>query len=313
MPVQLLQVQVPSPRTSSTPSFTFAQTLLEPIPASWVLLDSESTVSVFNNPDLLHNIRRSDTHVTVHTNGGTQVSTLIGDIPNFGTVWYNPSSIANILSLAAVRKVCRITMDTSVAAAFQVHKVDGSLMIFLEYHSGLYFHDTLAPHCTSNQSSATITNYTLVNTVAKNKSLFTRREIKGADQARELYRKIGYPSEKFFQNILSRNLIHNCPITAEDAKQALAIYGPDLATLKGKTTQRSTEHIPGTIPSTLPDYILEFHRDVTLCMDVFFVQGQRFHHTISRNIKFRTGSAIANATKATLQENTLAVINAYKL
>jgi len=83
------------------------------------------------------NIRPSDTHVTVHTNGGTQVSRFIGDIPNFGTVWYNPASIANILSLAAVHKVCRVTMDTAIAAAFHVHKVDGSLMTFTEYHSGL--------------------------------------------------------------------------------------------------------------------------------------------------------------------------------
>jgi hypothetical protein len=258
------------------------------------------------------NIRPSDTHVTVHTNGGTQVSRFIGDIPNFGTVWYNPASIANILSLAAVRKVCRVTMDTAIAAAFHVHKVDGSLMTFTEYHSGLYFHDT-SSLSTSNNSSASITNYTLVNTVAKNKSMFTRREIEGADKARELYRKVGYPAEKFFQTMLSKNLIHNCPITAEDAKRALIIYGPDPATLKGKTTRKTTEHIPRTIPLILPDYILEHHRNVTLCMDVFFVQGQRFHHTISRSIKFRTVSPIANSTKATLQDNTLAVINAYRL
>lgn len=315
--VQLLQVSPPPPASGGgappehahSTHFTFAQHFLEPIPSSWVLLDSESTVSVFNNPALLRNIRPSDTHVTVHTNGGTQVSTLIGDIPNFGTVWFNPASIANILSLAAVRKVCRITMDTAVAAAFHVHKVDGSLMTFNEYHSGLYYHDT-SP--SPNHSSAIVTDYTLVNTVAQNKTMFTRREIEGADKARDLYRKVGYPAEKFFQSMLTKNLIHNCPITAEDAKRALLIYGPDPATLKGKTTRRTTEHIPRIILSTLPDYILDLHRQVTLCMDVFFVQGQRFHHTISRNIKFRTVSPIINSTKATLQDNTLAVVNTYR-
>jgi hypothetical protein len=31
---------------------------------------------------------------------------MIGEFPNLGKVWYNHESIANILSLAEVRKVC---------------------------------------------------------------------------------------------------------------------------------------------------------------------------------------------------------------
>lgn len=318
--VQLVQ-QVPQARDhvigSPNPlGFSFTQPTVATIPRSWVLLDSESTVSVFNNPALLKNIRRSATTVTVLTNGGAQVSSFVGDIPNFGQVWYNPSSIANILSLASVRKVCRITMDTAVDASFTVHKKDGSCMVFCEYHSGLYYHDTSLPVSAvttqSNAStSATVINYTLINSVAHNKTMFTRREIEGADSARELYKKIGRPSERFFQHILSQQMIHNCPVTADDAKRALIIYGPDLATLKGKTTKKSTQHVPSTVTPNLPPYILEHHGKVTLCLDIFFVQGQRFHHTISRDIKFRTVAHITTANKTTLQEQTRAVIQAY--
>jgi hypothetical protein len=67
------------------------------IPNTWILLDSQSTVCVFNNKHLLTNIRQSPRPLEVSTNGGPQVSTLIGDIKNFGTVWYNPLSLANIL------------------------------------------------------------------------------------------------------------------------------------------------------------------------------------------------------------------------
>jgi len=124
--------------------FTFTQTKHDSdfIPDAWVLLDSQSTVSVFKNSALLTNIRDSPTTLRVHTNGGTQLSTQIGDIPNFGHVWYNPKSLANILSMAAVRKLCRITMDTLFDLAIHVHQRDGSLMTFLEYKSGLYFFDT---------------------------------------------------------------------------------------------------------------------------------------------------------------------------
>ena len=31
-------------------------------------------------------------------------SYMVGDLPNFGTVWYNDKSLANILSLSDVRK-----------------------------------------------------------------------------------------------------------------------------------------------------------------------------------------------------------------
>ena len=83
-------------------AFAFAQTSRESsVPPHWVLLDSQSTVSVFMNPKYLTNIRKSSSTVVVHTNGGTQTSTLIGDVTNFGPVWYNPESLANILSLAA--------------------------------------------------------------------------------------------------------------------------------------------------------------------------------------------------------------------
>ena len=76
----------------------------------------------------------------------------------------------------------------------------------------------------------------MLNTVAEQKKLFTTREIKSANVARDLYRKIGRPAEAEFQDILARNLIRDCPVTPADAKRALVIYGPDVAVIKGKTT-----------------------------------------------------------------------------
>jgi hypothetical protein len=46
---------------------------------------------------------------------------MIGDLSNFGEVWYNRESLANILSMAEVRKRNRITMDTDIEQALLVH------------------------------------------------------------------------------------------------------------------------------------------------------------------------------------------------
>lgn len=50
---------------------------------------------------------RTTTSRFVQMAARTQVSSLIGDIKNFGSVWYNPKSPANIFSMAKVSKRCR--------------------------------------------------------------------------------------------------------------------------------------------------------------------------------------------------------------
>jgi hypothetical protein len=72
--------------------------------------------------------------------------------------------------------------------------------------------------------------------------MFHRREIEGADKARDLYVKLGRPSQQRFEYLLANHLINNCPVTADDARRALLIYGPDHATLKGENdeTRRTT-------------------------------------------------------------------------
>ena len=279
------------------------------IPDSWILLDSQSTVSVFKNSRLMSNIRPSTRTLQVHTNGGTQMSNHIGTVTNFGNVWYNQHSLANILSMAAVRKICRITMDTSVDAAIHVHRRDGSIMTFTEYQSGLYYFDTGVGSTKSTKNN--VDAYVFLTTVAGNKLKYTRREIQGADDARALYRKLGHPSEKTFRHLLDSNYIRNCPITSDDAKRALLIYGPDIATLKGKRTRRQHPRIPDHTPVLIPAPIIEQYKTIRLFVDIFWVNGQPFFHTISQWIQFQTVARIRNRTKQTLLMELKAVMQMY--
>jgi hypothetical protein len=100
--------------------------------------------------------------------------------------------------------------------------------------------------------------------------MFTQRQIQQANLARKLYRMIGRPDEKVFHSILCDHYILNCPVTPDDAHRALAIYGPDVATLKGKTTRTTAAaRAPRFDAVPLPLPILAHHRNVTLCIDFF--------------------------------------------
>jgi hypothetical protein len=123
--------------------------------------------------------------------------------------------------MAEVSKVCRIAMDTAVESAMHVHRADGTLMPFQEYKSGLYFYD--AADSRPNPSSKTKDAYLFLHTVAGNKASYARREIEGADQARDLYQKLGHPSEQEFNKILQNNFLRNYPLVTPGTPSILSM------------------------------------------------------------------------------------------
>ena len=56
---------------------------------------------------------------------------------------------------------------------------------------------------------------------------------------RKLYCIIGAPSTKNFKMILRSNKIKNCPVVEKDIDLVEAIFGPDIATSKGKSSRRT--------------------------------------------------------------------------
>ena len=212
--------------------------------------------------------------------------------------------------MAAVRKVARITMDTSIEVAMNLHHQDGTIMKFREYTSGLYYFDAHAGE--NNDTSTTSTDYLFLNTTAGNKQKYVRLEIEGADRARALYKKIGRPSEEDYTDILVNNRRRNCPVTPDDAERALTIYGSDLATLQGKTVKKQNSAIPNYQASKIPAPIIAQYPNVRLFIDIFWVNGKAFFHTISEWIKFRMVAAIPNRSKRTLLMETRTIINLYQ-
>ena len=115
----------------------------------------------------------------------------------------------------------------------------------------------------------------LVNTVDNNKSNFTTAEVTRAELARTFQKIVGRPSTKDLIRYVTRNQLPNCPITKEDIMNAEIIFGPDVGSLKGKTTRQDPPKVR-MVRSMLPDDVLERNQDVTLCADIMYINGNPF-------------------------------------
>jgi hypothetical protein len=104
---------------------------------------------------------------------------------------------------------------------------------------------------------------------------------------------LAFPSETDYNWILKSNQVQECPVMTEDAKVANKIWGPDIASLKGKTAQKTPLPVTTDIIE-VPKEIREIHHFVTLSIDVFFVNKIPFLITLSQKICFTTVTHLAN-------------------
>jgi hypothetical protein len=159
--------------------------------------------------------------------------------------------------------------------------------VFQQSGSGLYYHDT------------TDRDVVMANTVGNNREGFTNRAYNKAKQARRAIGMLGYPSEKDFRKMVSSNMITNCPVTPTDTSAANKIFGPNVASIKGKTVRVTQEPVL-TSYVKLPQEILDLNKEITITADVMFVDGLGFMVTNSRGVKFTTSEYGPTRSKANI-------------
>ena len=161
----------------------------------------------------------------LYCNTGKAIVTQKGDLKGYGSVWYYPEGIVNILSLHNVGKKHKVIYDSSMKTGFVVHKADGNNHVFMSSKKGLYFSDV------KNDTA-----HVMTNTVDSIKNKYTVKEYANAHKAHSIQDIIGRPATKDYIEYVERGLIPNCPITKRDILRAEDILGPNLGSLKGKTT-----------------------------------------------------------------------------
>jgi hypothetical protein len=149
-----------------------------------IILDNESTLSLFSNPDLVQDIRTSSKTLSLATNAGVKQSNREAIVLDFGKVYYDEDAIANIFGFSDLKKKHRITYDSNKDDAFIVH-MDKEI-IKCEC-SPLYQYSVSEGYqrgLKEDQKEKGASN--LISTVAENRKGYTLCQFERAKEARRL-------------------------------------------------------------------------------------------------------------------------------
>ena len=249
-----------------------------------IIIDSGSSTDLFCNGKWLEEIQSDPASVNFTTNAGQFRVDKMGTLPDYGKVSYHKDAVTNIMSLAKLCDKYRVTFDSLKDDAFYVH-TDKRVIRFGRNDSNLYAHTP--SRMMTQHSHLQQARQTHVQTVQENMKFHTPREIKRAKQARDLLATLGSPSIQDLKTALATNAIANVPVTTQDVDLAERVFGPDLGTVKGKTTRRRPMPIVND-QIAIPPELYERRSELELCIDIMFVNEMPFLTTITRALYYRT-------------------------
>ena len=144
--------------------------------------------------------------------------------------------------------------------------------------------------------------------IAKASPVVSTRGAKASQRALGI---AGYPSEQDFTNMVSSNMIVNCPVTPNYIKNANNIFGPDVPSMKGKSVRRRTEDLFSNYVNITKE-ILSMNADLEVSGNVIFINKMSLLVSVSKRLKFATIEYIPNRLEKDLDRSVNKIIDVYK-
>ncbi len=126
-----------------------------------------------------------------------------------------------------------------------------------------------------------------VNTVRDNYEGFSRNQIKQATIAQQLMGMVATLSTHDFQGLVCLNLLKDCPVTNDDIKNAHAIFGPNLASIRGKMIWCKLATV-GTDYVDILRALINVHSCIMVAVDIMFVSRVPSLVSVLHNINLIT-------------------------
>ena len=273
-----------------------------------ILLDTCAGESVFSNRDLFYDIRESDNQILisgVNLDSEPLVITQEGTT-DFGTVYYDDKCIANILSFGNIVDSSSMVRYVHTDDSYIVQMINGGkcYLFVRDKQSNIYICDIDCMTMDKDYINMT-PQKVMVATVSENIKKYTKREVQKAELAREYQRKFGYASPGQLVKLISQGKIHNVNITAHDVARATDIWGPDLGSLKGKTTSHKAE---------LQEEIIKIgiRSDQVMHIDLMFVNGIPYLISVFTPLEYVIVNRVTKKDEQTLWNSLISHINHIK-
>ena len=198
-----------------------------------IAIDSAAMKSIFRDRSLfLADPTLSDRPVEVCGINGDGESLFVTreGMTAFGVVYFDPRAAVNILSFRqAVDYFDRVQYDSdSDTFVVRVSQWSRAMVFKPDHNTGLYMYNP-------NTEDLAVVEV-MVTTVDDRTRKYTRRELKAAEEAREIQKKFFYLGDSSLKLLLRKGKIKNTGVTAIDIERANDIWGPSLGGLKGRST-----------------------------------------------------------------------------
>jgi Reverse transcriptase (RNA-dependent DNA polymerase) len=243
------------------------------LPSNCVVLDTAAERSIFRDKEQFCTIRDSRRPVLVEgvNKAGTDSMLVTKEgTTQFGRAYFDERAAANILSFGeAVDTFQRMRYDSDTDEFTCRVIAWGPTYTFRRYPevSNLYL-----CYPDDEKGADKKVTWSFVTTVNDRMKKYTKREVKQAEAARELQRKLYFLGDSTLETLLRRGKLRGTNVTPLDLRRATDIWGTSLGGLKGRSTS-----MKGEVLTPLGEKLKTLQpTDQCLHIDIMFVNGVPF-------------------------------------